>query len=677
MLITKEVWVGVSSSNIQYYENLGYEIPRYYNEHHKIMLVKKGTKIKVNVNDLPNGSYVLVDVRCDGCEEILENMHWKDYKRSVREDGKYYCHKCNMRLFGAEKIRKIKLNNGISFGQWCYDNKPKNIADIIIKRWDENLNIDKDGNKLSPFDVGFRSNGFNKKGYWFKCLDHLEHESEQKNINSFVGGNGSITCNQCHMIAITHSYSIDNFVNKEDPYKYPAGSNKKVPMKCSDCGLEKLITITNYFYQGFGCPRCSDGISFSQKFLFNLFEQLLDKDFQVELSIKTFKWCNKYKYDFYLNKIDGIICECHGIQHYEESNNNWATLEETQGNDFDKEWLARSNKIINYIILDCRESTLKWVKNSIMNSKLPRLLNFKEEDINWEKCYEASFKSFVKIACDLWNKGMKSVAKIANELKLGKKAVGKYLKQGVELGWCNYDPKEEMRKQYILMGEKSSKKVICLNTGEIFNSQTEASIKYNINSCGISACCVKRLNSSGKYLEKPLFWMYHDEYLAQNKTLDWLYNNYLDTYNNEIDCNIKVICLTTGEIFNSQTEASKAYNINKSSGISNCCNYRSKSSGKLPDGTLLQWMYYDEYILKNEKEIKEIINNTQQINPVKKIICLTTGEVFENRSEVIRKYSNASHVSKCCNGEEKSAGKLEDGTKLKWMYYDKYLESNK
>ena len=35
------------------------------------------------------------------------------------------------------------------------------------------------------------------------------------------------------------------------------------------------------------------------------------------------------------------------------------------------------------------------------------------------------------------------------------------------------------------------------------------------------------------------------------------------------------------------------------------------------------------------------------------------------------------HISHCCNGKQKNAGKLPDGTKLKWMFYDEYLKLNK
>lgn len=55
----------------------------------------------------------------------------------------------------------------------------------------------------------------------------------------------------------------------------------------------------------------------------------------------------------------------------------------------------------------------------------------------------------------------------------------------------------------------------------------------------------------------------------------------------------KVICLTTGEIFDCIKYATDKYNIGKS-GIIECCRGRQKTAGKLPDGTKLEWIYYDE-----------------------------------------------------------------------------------
>lgn len=54
-----------------------------------------------------------------------------------------------------------------------------------------------------------------------------------------------------------------------------------------------------------------------------------------------------------------------------------------------------------------------------------------------------------------------------------------------------------------------SKPVICLTTNRIFESQTEASVFYDIKSQGnISSCCRGKIKSAGKYNGQKLVWRY-------------------------------------------------------------------------------------------------------------------------------------------------------------------------
>ena len=55
----------------------------------------------------------------------------------------------------------------------------------------------------------------------------------------------------------------------------------------------------------------------------------------------------------------------------------------------------------------------------------------------------------------------------------------------------------------------------------------------------------------------------------------------------------------------------------------------------------------------------------------KKVVCIITGEIFNSIKEA-EKYYKCSRISSCCGGTRKSAGKLSDGTKLKWVYLENY-----
>jgi len=492
MLISKFVRTRWTSRMKNYYESKGYPF------------TNRNDEFLVKVEDLTDGSFVEVLVQCDcpKCSDTtIKSIKYARYKKNLKEDGKYYCQKCI----------DNELKRNISFYDWCYQNLSKEEADEIMKRWDYELNIDKEGNKISPKDISRGSDGFDRKGYWFKCLEHPEHGSELKSIVAFTYGKYKrLDCIQCNTISITNPELISFLINKEDVFKYSRCSSKLIPMKCPNCGYEREFSFQQLIDKGFACPKCSEGY-YPEKFMFNFLEQLLDNDFQTQLSRKTFKWCENYRYDNYLEKTNCII-ETHGKQHYEKLANGskWkGSLKEIQDNDKIKEQLAKDNGIKNYIVLDCRHSELEWIKNSIMQSDLPKLLNFKEEDINWLKCHESAISSRAITICDLWNNGIKNIKIIANRLKLNIGTVKKYLRQGAMIGWCDYIHSDKV--DYTL----KYKRVICLTTNIIFDSIKDASKMYEVLSTSIVACCKGRVKSAGKYLVtgEKLKWMYYEDYL--------------------------------------------------------------------------------------------------------------------------------------------------------------------
>ena len=312
----------------------------------------------------------------------------------------------------------------------------------------------------------------NNKYYTYTCLnDGYNGHISEGNIKQGRGCPvcyGRVTMRGVNDIA-TICPDIANLLwNLEDAYIYSPGSNKKVDFRCPRCGNKISAYIHIVSYYGLSCKMCGDGISYPEKFISNFLRQVSNLHIEnIQLqnfeTYKTFDWSkdilhqnpklsgNKI-YDFYIPLENKIIIEAHGIQHYEvgalHTHKNSRTLKEDQENDKLKMELAISNGIIpqNYIQLDCRYSTVEHIRNSIMLSNLPRLLNFTECDINWDECNRFATSSYVFEVCELWNRGEHTVKNISNRMKMCEKTIYNYLRRGFELGVLQNPPKYLLKK---------------------------------------------------------------------------------------------------------------------------------------------------------------------------------------------------------------------------------------
>ena len=504
-----------------------------------------------------------------------------------------------------------------------------------------------------------------QKAYKYKCLiDGYEGIISEYGINEKQGcsacGN-KIVRKGIDDIASLYPNLLKYFVNINDAYNHSKGSDVFLEFKCPDCGYIKNIQVKTFVkYQGFNCPKCGDGLSYPEKFMFNILEQL-NLDFIYQYNPK---WIKPKKYDFYI-LIFNMIIETHGEQHY---TNNFSqsnkTVKDIQDNDTFKLNTALKNGINKYIVIDCLKSDLDYIKNNILSSKLNELFDL--SNIDWYKCHEFACNSRVKEMSDLWNSGIHSTIDISKIANMHNSTVRKYLKLGRNLGWNNYD--ESIAKKS--GGIKQKIKVICLNTLEIFDSSKEVEDKHNVHKTDVWRLC----HDNGNFISvnnEPYVFMYYDNYLKlSNQEIEDKLNKAKEMYFKS-GISKQVVCLNTLEIFNSLHEAAKKYNI-LYVGISSCCRKINNFAGKLEDGTKLIWMYYKEYLTKSKDEIDKIVYDIQD----KKIICLTTNKIFNN-IKMAGKYYNIKNFDKNIynnlNNKVNYCGKLEDGTKLNWMFYDDYL----
>lgn len=300
---------------------------------------------------------------------------------------------------------------------------------------------------------------YSDKGYIVECVkDGYTYSTYESNFKKGIGCglcNGKVCVSGVNDVLTVRPDLEKYFVNKEDATTNTIFSHNKVDLVCVDCNRVKSMAISTFVYYGLGCS-CNDKNSYANKFITNLLTQLTAY-FESE---KIFAWAsienNNIKklngikiYDHYLRDVDAII-ENHGMQHFENINwrkNGGRTFEEEQENDKLKRKLAIENNIKHYVELDCRKSELEWIKNSVMNSELPKLLVFKEEDIDWLECEKFALSNLVKEACDLWmTRKFKNTKELADEMKLSTTTIVRYLKLGNTHNWCDYTPEMHCKK---------------------------------------------------------------------------------------------------------------------------------------------------------------------------------------------------------------------------------------
>lgn len=148
----------------------------------------------------------------------------------------------------------------------------------------------------------------------------------------------------------------------------------------------------------------------------------------------------------------------------------------------------------------------------------------------------------------------------------------------------------------------TTKQIFCIEENKIYESASELAKEWGLsNANSIYALCNQnilkrdmpydneyalRKNVKGKHL------LWYEDYLKMNDEDILLYLR-----KSKPDTLKSVLCITTGYVFDSISNAQKYYNA--SSHISDCCTGKRKFCGKLSDGTPLQWMYYEDYLEQN------------------------------------------------------------------------------
>lgn len=336
----------------------------------------------------------------------------------------------------------------------------------------------------------------NIDGYeWITSKSNLEHN----NVGCPCCVN-QVVVTEINSMWKTDYWMVELGVNEEESKTVIATSTCKVSTTCKYCGKKgKDVAVNIYNRKSIKCT-CGDGFSYPEKFVVSLLNQInIPYEYQF-----LFEWSGLKRYDFYIPSLNMII-ETHGMQHYEQTRRKGArTLEEEQENDRLKERLARENRIENYVVLDCRNSELEWIKESILGSSLSKLLNL--SSIDWNRCEEYALSNLVKEVCDYYNSNgeYECMSEIDEKYNISRGTNIKFLKRGTKLGWCNYDPKLAKSLASRKLNKKNGKEICVFTMDDVFickyanarelERRSVEDFGFEIGCKGVSAVCNNKRN---------------------------------------------------------------------------------------------------------------------------------------------------------------------------------------
>ena len=179
---------------------------------------------------------------------------------------------------------------------------------------------------------------------------------------------------------------------------------------------------------------------------------------------------------------------------------------------------------------------------------------------------------------------------------------------------------------------RKDKQIICIETKKVFNSITEASDNMKISLSSISKCVLRQAISAGGY-----HWCYLLEYDD-----DWAP---VVEKKKGGPCR-PIICVETGEIYESITECSILTGVSTQNLSQNCCKNRRTAKGK-------HYAYVDEYN-DNWEPFPEYNSTRRRTASTRKkaVFCLETNEIFPSLMAAEEKTGIGNRlISRCCSGE--------------------------
>ena len=470
----------------------------------------KASKVKCDFTNLPK----------------LSNGHI-DWKSSVNHEFTFY----NGTQSGIIKIVNSVRENNQTKLEIEYDGRRKIIdytnlhkgyiqnfiSDVHRREYSigEIVNTDR-GNSFVVLQVSVRKNtnvspvGFHPY-YRVRCL---KCGMDDYKLGQSLNQAGCLCCSGFQVfsgindIGSTDPWLSEYFQNPIDARNHTHGEMTKIYPKCPYCGKvsEKPYSInTLYQSKGFSCACKGSGMSYPEKYMSSLLDQLGIKYIRQATTCHLKFDVDSKMYDFY-DAHNSCIIETHGPQHYEDwiPQNNWRTYEDEHANDVFKETVARQNGIQHYIIVDCRKSYNEYMKHSILASGLLETYGVSKSDIDWEQCNRYATSNIVKNVCDDFMKYLYHNDTLAEIYHISNQTVRDYIRRGAELGWSDYS-------LYTLITSKRIQiKMYNDNEIHLFRIKGDLRLFFEQNKQSFDMMVVNRIIDTGKSYKGYVFETVND-----------------------------------------------------------------------------------------------------------------------------------------------------------------------
>lgn len=210
--------------------------------------------------------------------------------------------------------------------------------------------------------------------------------------------------------------------------------------------------------------------------------------------------------------------------------------------------------------------------------------------------------------------------------------------------------------------------VILLNTGEVFDTETQAAKTYNFTTHQISNYCSGKVNcmsvdDNGYYLK----WMKYVD--AVNLSEDEI-QSIIRSDVKPIRLN-PYVCLNTDEIFYYAADVYKKYHL-RSSSLTACCSGNTKSCGVMSDGCPMVWAFYDDYMKMSDDEKEEKIRLAMMHNTTM-LVDIKTNTLYKSIDDCVSYTGFSKRMIRKILYDEVSSNHKE---KHRFQYFVDYLVHN-